>query len=209
MFVLTVDQRHSRRSGDRIESLLHGLASGRRGLVRPFERTAGDEVQGVLDQPGGVVDLVAELVRQDDWSIGLGIGPVDQPLPASTRAGSGPAFLHARDAVTRAKSRPTGLAVSGASVAAASHAQAALDLLAALAQRSSPRGWEAVDLAARGLSQVEIAERLGVTKQAVSQRLQAADWHLEPPARELAGHLLAVADSAADPSTRADRLGRP
>jgi len=64
---------------------------------------------------------------------------------------------------------------------------------------------KAVDLAAGGLSQVEIAERLGITKQAVSQRLHAADWHLEPPARELAAHLLAVADASAP----ADRVERP
>jgi hypothetical protein len=205
MFVLTVDQQHSRRSGDRIEELLGRLASKHRQLVRRFERTAGDEVQGVLDQPAGVVDLVTDLVRQGDWSIGIGIGPVDQPLPASTRAGSGAAFTLARDAVTRAKSRPTGLAVSGSSVVSAGHAQAALDLLAAIAQRRTDRGWEAVDLAARGRTQVEIAERLGVSKQAVSQRLQAADWHLEPPARELAAHLLAVANA----SGPADRLSRP
>jgi len=209
MFVLTVDQRHSRRSGDRIEELLRRLAGRQRGMVRPFERTAGDEVQGVLDRPVVVVDLVTDLVRQDDWSIGIGVGPVDQPLPASTRAGSGPAFLLARDAVTRAKSRPSGLAVSGISHAGAGHAQAALDLLAALAQRRSARGWEAVDLAARGRSQVEIAEALGVSKQAVSQRLQAADWHLEPPARELAAHLLAVADASGETATRPDRVDRP
>jgi DNA-binding CsgD family transcriptional regulator len=205
MFVLTVDQRHSRRSGDRIEPLLRDLAGRQRGTVRGFERTAGDEVQGVLDHPAGVVDLVTDLVRQGEWSIGVGIGPVDLPLPASTRAGSGAAFTLARDAVTRAKSRPTGLAVSGASTSGASHAQAALDLLAALAQRRTDRGWEAVDLAARGLSQVEIAEQLGVSKQAVSQRLQAADWHLERPARELAGYLLAAADG----SGPADRVERP
>ncbi len=205
MLVLTVDQRRSRGSADQVEHLLGWLDERRLTTVRRFERTAGDEVQGVLDHPGAVVDLVTDLVRQDDWSIGIGVGPVDLPLPASTRAGSGAAFTLARDAVTRAKSRPTGLAVSGASAGGAAHAQAALDLLAALAQRRTDRGWEAVDLAAGGLSQVEIAERLGITKQAVSQRLHAADWHLEPPARELAAHLLAVADASAP----ADRVERP
>jgi len=205
MFVLTVDQRHSRRSGDRIDDLLRDLDDRHLPVVRAFERTAGDEVQGVLDHPRTVVDLVMDLVRQDSWSTGVGVGPVDLPLPASTRAGSGAAFLLARDAVTRAKSRPTGLAVSGSGGTATGHAQAALDLLAALAQRRTDRGWEAVDLASQGLTQVEVADRLGVTKQAVSQRLHAADWHLEPPARELAAHLLAVADAAATAGT----LDRP
>ena len=196
MLVLTVDQRRSRGSADQVERLLGWLDEQRLPTVRRFERTAGDEVQGVLDRPTTVVGLVLDLVRQDRWSVGLGVGPVDEPLPASTRAGSGAAFVLARDAVTRAKSRPSGTAVSGSAVSAAGHAQTALDLLAALVQRRSDRGWEAVDLAARGLSQVEVARRLDITKQAVSQRLQAADWHLEGPARELAAHLVAVADAS-------------
>ncbi|HTE74652.1 MAG TPA: hypothetical protein VK640_15865 [Actinomycetes bacterium] len=196
MLVLTVDQRRSRGSADQVERLLGWLEERRLPTVRRFERTAGDEVQGVLDSPPAAVGLVLDLVRQDRWSIGLGVGPVDEPLPTSTRAGSGPAFVLARDAVTRAKSRPTGLAVSGPALAAAGHAQTALDLAAALVQRRSERGWEAVDLAASGLSQVEVAKRLDISKQAVSQRLQAADWHLEGPARQLASHLVAVADAS-------------
>jgi hypothetical protein len=126
--------------------------------------------------------------------VGVGVGPVDAPLPASTRAGSGPAFTLARDAVTRAKSRPTWLAVTGSRPDDARHAQAALDLLAVIVQRRTDRGWEAVDLAARGLTQVEAAKRLGISKQAVSQRLLAAEWHVEPDGRALASHLLSVAD---------------
>jgi hypothetical protein len=196
MLVLTVDQRRSRDSADQVERLLGWLDEHRVPTVRRFERTAGDEVQGVLDSPTAVVGLVLDLVRQDRWSVGLGVGRVDEPLPASTRAGSGPAFLLARDAVTRAKSRPTGLAVSGTEVTAAAHAQTALDLVAAVVQRRSERGWEAVDLAAEGHSQVQVARRLAITKQAVSQRLQAADWYLEGPGRELAAHLVALADAS-------------
>jgi hypothetical protein len=194
MYVLTVDQQRSRRTGDQVEALLSRLAPRSDGYVRPFERTAGDEVQGVLDGPAHVVALTLELVRDRTWSVGIGIGAVDQPLPASTRAGSGPAFTLAREAVTRAKSRPTWLAVTGQDDEEAHRAQAALDLLAVVVQRRTDRGWEAVDLAATGLSQVEVAKRLGISKQAVSQRLQAADWHVEPDGRALASHLLSAAD---------------
>ncbi len=193
MFVLTVDQRHSRSTRDRVEPLLRDLA-GRPGLVRPFERTAGDEVQAVVATPDAVVDLVLLLVRERTWSVGIGAGGVDEPLPASTRAGSGPAFSHARTAVTAAKNRLTGLAVTGPDEAAARRAQTALDLVAALLQRRTERGAEAVALTRQGLNQLEVAGRLGVSKQAVSQRLQAADWHLEAPGRELAGHLLSLVD---------------
>lgn len=194
MFVLTVDQRDSSRQPDRVAALLADLAARPGSFLRGFERTAGDEVQGVLDDAGQVVDLVLRLVREDAWSIGVGVGTVKDPLPESTRAGSGPAFVLAREAVNRAKSRPSGLAVHGESAEDAHRAQTALDLLAATLHRRSDRGWEAVDLAASGLNQIEVAERLGISKQAVSQRLHTADWHLEPDARELASHLLSVAD---------------
>jgi hypothetical protein len=194
MFVLTVDQRHSRRTTDRVEALLRDLASRGRELVRPFERTAGDEVQAVVARPDVVVDLALLLVRDRAWTVGIGVGEVDLPMPASTRAGSGPAFVHARAAVTTAKARSTGLAVVGPVEVAARRAQTGLDLVAALLQRRTGPGVEAAALARQGLSQLEVARRLGVTKQAVSQRLQAADWHLEAPGRELAAHLLSVAD---------------
>lgn len=199
MFVLTVDQRHSRRVDDRVEPLLGWLAGRAEAFERPFERTAGDEVQGILQTPDDVVSLALALLRQDAWSIGIGVGLVNQPLPASTRAGSGPAFTLAREAVTRAKSRPSGVVVIGEAVEAARHAQTALDLLAAVVTRRTPQGWEAVELAAAGLNQIAIAERLGVTKQAVSQRLRTAEWHLEPDGRALASHLLSVADVRVDP----------
>jgi hypothetical protein len=194
VFVLTVDQRHSRRTTDRVEALLRDLSPRRGDLVRAFERTAGDEVQGVVASPDVVVDLVLLLVRDRAWSVGVGVGPVDDPLPESTRAGSGPAFLAARAAVTAAKSRSTCLAVSGSEQVGARRAQTALDLVAALLQRRTERGAEAASLAHQGLNQLQVAARLGVSKQAVSQRLQAADWYLEAPGRELAAYLLSEAD---------------
>ncbi len=196
MFVLTVDQRNSRRGADRVEALLAWLAASDERFLRPFERTAGDEVQGILEKPQDVVSLTVALVRQEAWSIGIGVGPTNRPLPPSTRAGSGPAFTLAREAVTRAKSHPGGVVVTGTTVETTRHAQAVLDLLVAVVARRTSQGWEAVDLAAAGLNQVEVAARLGVSKQAVSQRLRAAEWHLEPPGRDVAAHLLSLLDTA-------------
>ncbi|MGW6229337.1 hypothetical protein ACWFQT_19715, partial [Cellulosimicrobium cellulans] len=59
MFVLTVDQRGSTGHRDRVPEVLarlEGLLADRPGLVVPFDRTVGDEVQGVLDDPATVVD---------------------------------------------------------------------------------------------------------------------------------------------------------
>ena len=166
-------------------------------MLRGFERTAGDEVQGVMDDAAAVVDVVLGLVRRGEWSVGVGVGPAREPLPASTRAGSGPAFELARAAVEHAKSSPQLLAVGAPDPARAAAAQAALDLLASVVQRRTDPGWEAVDLINKGITQTDVAEALGITKQAVSQRLRAATWSPEVAGRDLAAQLLTAADSPA------------
>lgn len=192
MFVLTVDQRRSRRDVDRVPELLTQLAFA--STVRAFERTAGDEAQAVFDDPRSVVSVALGLVRSAHWSIGIGIGPVAHPLPASTRAGRGPAFEHARSAVEQAKAASTHLAVAGPELAAATAAATVFDLVALLVQRRSSRGWQAVELLAAGHSQGSAADVLKISKQAVSQRLRATAWQQEQAGRALAAVLLTRAD---------------
>ncbi|MFI8565896.1 hypothetical protein ACIGGF_04960 [Rhodococcus sp. NPDC078407] len=193
MFVLTVDQRRSRRDIDRVPDLLDRYRD--HGLLRPFDRTAGDEVQAVCEDPTTVVSIALELVSTPQWSVGIGIGSVELPLPETTRAGRGPAFEAARDAVTRAKSAPAALAVSGPDPTAAEDAETASTLVALLIGRRSDHGREAVALMADGLSQTDAAERLNISKQAMSQRLSVAGWHVENAGRILASRLLDAANT--------------
>jgi hypothetical protein len=191
-FVLTVDQRGSRRGPDRVPEALRRLNESVT-TVLPFERTAGDELQGVLAEPDDVVDAVLHLVRDGGWSIGVGAGAVQTPLPTSTRAGAGPAFLCARRAVEAAKTRPTRLAVRGAVPADAGDAQAVLSALAVLMERRSPQAWEAIGLVSGGVTQAQAAASLGISRQAVGQRLAAGLWELERELRPTAARLLARA----------------
>jgi hypothetical protein len=191
-YVLTVDQRGSRRGPDRVGEALAELTAGVRPVL-PFERTAGDEFQGVLGSPEAVVDVAARLVRLGGWSIGIGAGPVQGPLPPSTRAATGPAFLSARRAVDAAKQRPMRLAVRGAVAAEAADAQAVLSALAVLVGRRSDQAWEAIDLVEGGRTQAQAAAELGISRQAVGQRLAAASWELERELRPTAARLLARA----------------
>jgi hypothetical protein len=188
-YVLTVDQRASRRGSDRVEDVL-GLLNGTVPAVLSFERTAGDEFQGVLAEPDEVVDVVLRLVRLGGWSIGVGAGPVQTPLPASTRAATGTAFLCARRAVDAAKQRPSRLAVRGAAPADAGDAQAVLTALALLIERRSEQAWEAISLVAAGRTQAQAAAELGISRQAVGQRLAAGAWELERELRPTAARLL-------------------
>jgi hypothetical protein len=187
--VLTIDQRGSTQDAatDRVPATLDALADVE--MLRPFERTAGDEFQGVLDHPAALAAVVERLLREDSWSIGIGIGQVEEPLPESTRAGRGPAFLYAREAVTAAKSAPWRLRVS-CDKPAVRALETTLWLWAAVLNRRTSRGWEVADLVDAGASYDQAAKRLGVTQSAISQRAQAAGIVEGRRARELVTQLV-------------------
>lgn len=195
MFVLTVDQRASRRHADAVPDLIRDLSGRYAGdLVLPFERTAGDEVQTLVDSAGLVVDVLIDLVRADQWSIGVGVGAVEEPLPASTRAGRGEAYVAARTAVEGAKSAPYRLRVVGPVPQSAERAETALWLLAGVLSRRSEAGWQAVDEMQRHRTQREAASALAISAQAMNRRLSVAGWVEQRRGTELAAHLLWQAD---------------
>jgi hypothetical protein len=187
--VLTVDQRSSRSGPDLVPATIEALAGA--DLLRPFERTAGDEFQGVLDEPAALPRVIERLLREDAWNIGIGIGPVDEPLPDTTRAGRGAAYLHARGAVTAAKNSPWHLRVGGEDPGVRA-LETTLWLWAAVLARRTERGWEVADLVDQDLSYEEAGRRLGISQSAVSQRAQAAGIVEGRRARELVRDLTAT-----------------
>lgn len=189
MYVLTVDQRASRRHPDRVAGALARL-NAEIPTVLAFERTAGDEFQGLLATPREVVDAVLRLARLGGWTVGVGAGAVGTPLPDSTRAATGPAFVSARRAVEAAKRRAARVAVRGSVAEEAADAQAVLTALVVVVQRRSPAAWEAIDLVGAGRTQAAAAAALGITRQAVGQRLAAGWWELEAELRPTATRLL-------------------
>jgi hypothetical protein len=164
MYVMTIDQRGSTGDVDRVPGLLKELrplsTSGR------FERSVGDEVQGVVERPDEVVEIALHALRSGRWYVGIGVGEVDQPLPASPREGSGPAFVAARAAVERAKAAAAhvplavvagspgrvraadgGTGAAGADGAAAcANAEAVLRLIGRLVQDRTAAQWKVVDM---------------------------------------------------------------
>jgi hypothetical protein len=186
VIVLTVDQRGSRSTPDLVPEALAALAD--LPLRLPFERTAGDEFQGVLDDPAALPRAVERLLRDRTWNIGLGVGDVDEPAPDTARAGRGPAYVHARHAVTAAKNSPWHLRVTGDDDAARD-LESVLWLWAAVLDRRTDKGWEVTDLVDQGLSYDEAGQRLGISQSAVSQRAQAAGLVEGRRAREVVTHL--------------------
>ncbi|MGO4491789.1 MarR family transcriptional regulator [Arthrobacter sp. 2YAF22_2] len=224
MYVLTIDQRGSTADVDRVPDLLAELAA-----LCPdahFERSVGDEVQGVLQHPDDVVEIALHALRSGHWYVGIGVGPVELPLPASPREGSGPAFVAARSAVERAKSAASRvpLAVAGEArrgtaagpgrgpgpatpgVRECSNAEAVLRLIGRLVQDRTAAQWKVVDVL-RGIqhghagthgTQKIAARQLGITEQSVSRALLRSGWQEEWAARPAAEMLLGLAHSLID-----------
>lgn len=188
--VLTVDQDASRHGPDQVPTALASLSSVPTRLC--FERTAGDEFQGVLDDPAAVVAALEVLLRAGEWHIGIGIGEVESPLPDHARAGRGPAYVRAREAVTTAKSSPWHVRAVGEPDAVRA-LESAVWLWAALLARRTPRGWEVADLVDQGLTYDEAATRIGISQSAVSQRAAAAGIAEGRRARELVEFLTRAA----------------
>lgn len=212
---MTLDQRDSRTSDDRVPGLLDAL--GPIVTVRAFERTIGDEIQGVLDDAAQVAEAVRLAAVLAGWHIGIGIGGVEAPLPSSPAAGRGEAFYAARSAVEAAKTAPAHLVVeysdadstnegpvqgrtaSGDSAVDGSehagYAEAALRLLVRSLEdlRVSSRRYVAHRLDHPDATQAEIAEVFGVSQQAVSRVLSQGSVDIIAGARALSSYHLQAA----------------
>ncbi len=192
---MIADQVDSRTESDRVPLALDALAGV--GLLLPYERTAGDEIQGLAATGEAVVASITALTRLDGWRIGIGLGLVDEPLPQSTRAARGEAYLAARTAIGSARRSPVALSlVAGDSVRDGGYgdhvddAETALWLLRSTLARRSREGWELMDLLDQGLTNAQAAERLGISPSAVSQRLGRAARTESERATRLAARLL-------------------
>lgn len=199
MFVFTVDQIDSRGTDDdAVAPILADRGAWRaRGAVLGPDRTAGDEFQLVFEDAATALPAALRLRREGPWSVGIGVGGVRTPFPASTGEARGDAFLTARTAVDAAKRAPHHLAVVGPDPAASEGVTALVGLLLEVRARRSPEGWEVADLLEQGLSQAAVAERLGVTPQAISLRARAAAVRLEREALPALVAAMAALDAPA------------
>lgn len=219
---MTIDQRGSTGSRDRVPELTAVLAS----LAGPqveaaFERSVGDELQGVLSDPTAVVEASLYALRSGHWYVGIGVGEVALAPGASSREGSGTGFVAARRAVEAAKAagpqvplsvvsgtlgRDAGGVPAGDEGArACANAEAVLRLLGRLVQERTEAQWRVVDAlsaesgaaAERGSGrhgrQKQVARDLGISEQSVSRAVLRSGWQEEWAARPAVEMLLATA----------------
>ncbi|GAB3707036.1 MarR family transcriptional regulator [Corynebacterium nasicanis] len=157
--------------------------------VGTFDILGVEDICAVVDSPESLCDTVMALLSDGNWAIGIGIAP-GSPAEADTRATATGALTGAARAgtvkVAHATRRNASLSGDIAAVFA---------LLGHVLGKRTLEGREATSLVRSGLNQNEAAEELGISKQAMSQRLQAAGWQAETAGWQLAVHLLTRADA--------------
>ena len=194
--VLVCDQIDSRHRHDAVPGALAALGGVE--TLLDFERTAGDEIQGLVAGPEAAVLAVEVLARARNWVVGLGIGQVETPLPDSTRAARGGAYVAARTALEEARAHSVRLQVRAempTASDAARDAETVLLLLEPLIRERSDAAWEAIDLTP-ARTQQEIGQALGISQSAVSRRLAGAHIDIADRASALACRLLGEVVSA-------------
>lgn len=178
MFVLTAEEDQATAGGEHIQSTISALrihlADSSHALALPLERTTGDEFQLVSLTAAPIVTACLFLLAEGRWAIGVGIGPGQ--LAYSPRASRGPAFVAARAAVEAARRRSAvrPIVIHGSDPEGASHATAIAQALAAFVMQRSAAGHSAVAAVSAAATQQAAAHALGITQQALSQRLTAA-----------------------------------
>lgn len=202
MFVMTIDQRASRSHDDHVPSLLAEFDSV--STLAPFQRTAGDEVQGVLDEPAAVREVLLIALRRGAWHCGVGVGHVQAgSFVAGARAGRGPAYLAAREAVQAAKSLAGSVAVrtdpdaDDTAAMWAADCEAVWQLVASLVLGRTEAQWRVVDAVDASDTQVAAAERLGMRPTSVAGALRLSRIREERASYSALDRLLAGTRSAA------------
>lgn len=192
LFVVTINQRDSREVGDLVPELLREFRFV--DAVVPFQRSVGDELQGVVDSAAVAVDVALKAIRHRRWHVGIGVGEIHTPIPERITDAEGYGLVYSRRAVNRAQK--TGeripLAVDGPDSDVAAEAEAVLRLLGQIVYTRTGAEWNVLDLltpGARGQQKL-IAQELGITTQAVSKAVIRSHWVEEWATRPAAARLL-------------------
>lgn len=226
---MTIDQRGSSTDVDRVPGLISELRSL---SSAGFERSVGDELQGVVEHPAEVVDAALHALRSGYWYVGIGIGTVHLAPGAGPREGTGTGFVAARKAVDQAKSAAGHVPLSVVSgsigrgmdvpkhavegVSTCANAEAVLRLIGRLIQERTEAQWRIVDRlrsiqgsGERHGSQKQVAKELGITEQSVSRAVLRSAWQEEWAARPAAAMLLEYAHTQVLAAPAAGNQGTP
>lgn len=151
--------------------------------VGEFDVVGVEDIRADVDNPEAALNVVMALLSDGNWAIGLGISAHGRGIYAASDAvGTRPAQVR-----VSVDTRHPGTA--------AEDIAAAFALIGHVLHKRTLEGREATALVRRGLNQNEAAQELGISKQAMSQRLQAAGWQAEQAGWRLAMNLITRAEA--------------
>ncbi len=182
---------------DRVPPLLESLRHME--TVAGFERTVGDEIQGLVESAEQACAVIRRVLRIGGWHVGVGCGSVDADVLAEIRTGTirtarGSAFIRAREAVEKAKRYPVSVAVVGPDREGSEAAQALLQLIGVVVTGRTVAQREVVELLDHKRSGQEIAAILGISEPSVSRRRSLSNVAEEEAAWPVAAKLLSDLD---------------
>lgn len=155
--------------------------------ISPFEVLGVEDIRTLVDDAEASLNLIMALLSDGNWAIGLGVAASNSDaLKAASKA------VGVKAGQVRVVVDKQGATTEAADIAAA------FALLAHVLHKRTYEGREATSLVRRGLNQNEAAAELGISKQAISQRLQAAGWPAEQAGWQLALNLITRAADLAD-----------
>jgi SatD family protein len=151
-----------------------------RSLLSKFAITLGDEFQGLLLSSSLIPDLMWDVERRfadRELRVGVGFGTLDTPVQKYAINVDGPALHNARLAIEKAKQHRK----LGGVFVGFGEIDEVLNGIARIMwfhrSQFTQQQAKAFDLLRRGLSQSEAAEKLGITRQAISKQVGSSGWN--------------------------------
>lgn len=165
--------------------------------VGEFQMLGVEDICAAIDSPEALCDIVMALLSDGSWAIGIGVIP-----GVFAAEGDDEDAERVRQVATAAlpsRTRPAGVWVRVEDpdlpgrvlrTSDGSDISATFALIGHVLSKRTLEGREATSLVRSGLNQNEAAAELGISKQAMSQRLQAAGWQAETAGWQLAVNLI-------------------
>ncbi|WP_151640623.1 MarR family transcriptional regulator [Corynebacterium sp. 11A] len=161
--------------------------------VGTFDVLGVEDICAAIDSARATTDTAMALLSAGEWAVSIGVTPLSNDTGRVQAIATAAMPQRVRAGTVKAQ-------ISAPGVDTADITEDIIAVFALLNHVFSKRtheGREATALVRQGLNQNEAAEELGISKQAMSQRLQAAGWLAESAGWQLAVHLLQRADSLA------------
>lgn len=158
----------------------------------PARLTAGDEVQGIFEDPRLALDMVltfSDAVAPTQFSWGLGFGEVSTDIAEDVALMDGPCFHRAREALELCRKKGTWFEAEGIEPFTCTALVAIMNLMGAIREDWTEKQAEYARQA-RDHSQIEVARAMGKSPSTISRALRATKFERVMEAEQAARLLL-------------------